>query len=108
MLGITKDNPFFDVSLQDSKSDVAISSALAQKYALKKGGVFVVEDEDEKMHYAFTVNDITQYSTGFYIFMDIDCMREMFGEEDDCHDDSCFFVYFGGGNVSGDGFQHIL
>lgn len=83
ILGITKDNPFFDVSLTDSKSEVVISSAMAEKYELKKGDVFVVEDEEAKMHYAFTVDDITQYATSFYIFMDIDCMREMFGEDED-------------------------
>ena len=74
---------FFDVNLTDSKSDVVISSAMAEKYGLKKGDVFVVEDEGAKMHYAFTVHDITQYATSFYIFMDIDCMREMFGEDED-------------------------
>lgn len=83
IIGIKKDNPFFDVSLTDSKSEVVISSAMAEKYNLKKGDVFVVEDEEAKMHYAFTVNDITQYATTFYIFMDIDCMREMFGEDED-------------------------
>lgn len=82
ILGITDDNPFFDVRLTNSKSDVVISSAMAEKYGLKKGDVFVVEDEEAKMHYAFTVNDIAQYSTSFYIFMDIDCMREMFDEDD--------------------------
>lgn len=44
--------------------------------------MFTVEDEEAKMHYAFTVDDITQYATSFYIFMDIDCMREMFGGDD--------------------------
>lgn len=83
ILGIEEDNPFFDVKLTDSKSDVVISSAMAEKYDLKKGDVFVVEDEEAKMHYAFTVHDITQYATSFYIFMDIDCMREMFGEDED-------------------------
>lgn len=83
ILGITKDNPFFDVSLTDSKREVVISSAMAEKYGLNKGDVFTVEDEEAKMHYAFTVDDITQYATSFYIFMDIDCMREMFGGDDD-------------------------
>ncbi|MGN0325230.1 MAG: FtsX-like permease family protein [Lachnospiraceae bacterium] len=82
ILGITQENPFFEVSLTDSKSEVVISSALAEKYGLKKGDVFVVEDEEAKMHYAFTVHDITQYATSFYIFMDIACMREMFGMDE--------------------------
>ena len=58
ILGIEEDNPFFDVNLTDSKSDVVISSAMAEKYGLKKGDVFVVEDEEAKMHYAFTVHDV--------------------------------------------------
>lgn len=82
ILGITEDNPFFDVELTDSKSEVVISSAMAEKYGIKEGEVFVVEDEEAKMHYAFTVKDIAQYSTSYYVFMDIDCMREMFGEND--------------------------
>ena len=56
---------------------------MAEKYGLKKGDVFAVDDEEAKMHYAFTVHDITQYATSFYIFMDIDCIREMFGEDED-------------------------
>lgn len=83
ILGITEENPFFDVELTDSKSEVVISSAMAEKYGLKSGEVFVVEDEEAKMHYAFTVKDIAQYSTSFYIFMDIDCMRDMFGKNED-------------------------
>ena len=82
ILGITEDNPFFDVNLTDSKSEIVISSAMAEKYALEEGDVFTVEDEEEKMHYAFIVKDIAEYSTSLYIFMDIDVMRDMFGQED--------------------------
>lgn len=82
ILGITKENPYFDVKLTDSKNDIVISSAMAEKFGLKKGDVFTVEDEEAKMHYAFTVNEIAPYSVGFYIFMQIDCMREMFGAGD--------------------------
>lgn len=80
ILGITEDNPFFDVELTDNKNEVVISSAMAEKYGLQEGEVFVVEDEEAKMHYAFTVKDIAKYSTSFYVFMDIDEMREMFDE----------------------------
>lgn len=83
ILGITEENPFFDVELTDSKSEVVISSAMAQKYALGKGDVFTVYDEEEKIHYAFTVQDIAEYSTSLYIFMDIDMMRDMFDESED-------------------------
>ena len=82
IMGITEDNPFFDVELTDSKSEVVISSAMAEKYDLNVGEVFTVEDEEAEMYYAFTVKDIVQYSTSFYVFMEIDNMREMFGESD--------------------------
>lgn len=83
ILGITNDNPFFDAALTESKSEIVISSAMAQKYALEKGDVFTVFDEEEKMYYAFEVGDIEEYSAGLYIFMDIDMMRDMFGKSDD-------------------------
>ena len=82
ILGITEENPFFDVELTDSKSEVVISSAMAEKYKVNVGEVIVLEDEESEMYYAFTVKDITQYSTSFYVFMDIDSMRELFGESD--------------------------
>lgn len=83
VLGITKDNSFFDADVQKGKSRVILSSAAAQKFALAKGDQFVLNDEDEERDYAFTVDGVTQYSTGLYVFMDIDSMRELFGEEDD-------------------------
>lgn len=82
ILGITKENPFFDVNLTDSKSEVVISSAMAEKYGIKPGEIVVLNDEEAEMHYAFTVKEIAQYSTSFYVFMDIDCMRELFGESE--------------------------
>lgn len=82
VLGITEENPFFDVNLTDSKSEVVISSAMAEKYGIKSGEVVVLNDEEEEMNYAFTVKEIAPYSTSFYVFMDINCMRELFGESD--------------------------
>ena len=41
------------------------------------------------MDYAFCVQDIMQYSTGMYVFMDIDSMRDLFGEEDDYYNIVC-------------------
>lgn len=83
LLGITKENPYFDVKLTDSKSEIIISTAMAQKFDLKKGDVFTVYDEEEQIYYAFKVQNIAEYSAGLYIFMDIDQMREMFGESED-------------------------
>lgn len=83
ILGITKENPYFDLELTDSKSEIAVSSAMAQKFGLGKGDVFTVYDEEEKIYHTFAVRDIAEYSAGLYLFMDIHAMRDMFGEKED-------------------------
>ncbi|SEP55238.1 putative ABC transport system permease protein [Lachnospiraceae bacterium NE2001] len=83
ILGIEPDSKYFDVEPGDSKSDVVVSNAFAEKFGIKEGEEFVVTDEDKELKYAFTVKEITEYSTSFYIFMDIDVMRDMMGESDD-------------------------
>lgn len=83
LLGIAKDNPYFDAIVERGGNNVVISSSVAQKYKLGKGDDIVLKDEEEGRNYAFTVTDVVQYSTGFYVFMDIDSMRELFGEADD-------------------------
>ncbi|MGN0290724.1 MAG: FtsX-like permease family protein [Lachnospiraceae bacterium] len=83
VLGIKKDNPYFDAEIKKGKSKGVISSAMAQKYRLKIGDKVILTDEEQEMDYVFEVLDITQYSTGFYVFMDIDSMRELFGVQED-------------------------
>jgi len=83
ILGIDDDNPYFDVKPGDSRMDVVISSSFAEKFGLSEGEEFVVTDDDKEVKYAFSVKEITNYSTGYYIFMDIDEMRDMMGESDD-------------------------
>lgn len=83
ILGIDEDNRFFDVDPGKSRMDVVVSNAFAEKFGLKKGDEFVVTDDEKEMKYAFSVKEITQYSAGFFIFMDIDEMRDMMGEADD-------------------------
>ena len=83
ILGIDEDNPYFDVNPTDSKLDVYVSSAFAEKFGLKQGEEFVVTDEEKEIKYAFTVGGITRYSSSFFIFMDIDEMCGMMGEAKD-------------------------
>ena len=83
ILGIDDYNPYFNVKPGDSKVDVVITSSFAEKFGLKKGEEFVVTDDEKEIKYAFSVKEITDYSTSFYIFMDIDVMRDMMGEADD-------------------------
>lgn len=85
LIGMENDNPYFsqDKDLPKAKNKVVISSAMAQKYDLKKGDSIVLSDEEEEMDYAFQVADITQYSSGLYAFMDIDSMRDLFQASSD-------------------------
>ncbi len=83
VLGLERNNPFFDADPPDSMTRVEISSAMAQKYGLKAGDSFTVEDPDSDRSYAFTADRIVSYAPSFCVFMDIDRMRELFGAGDD-------------------------
>ncbi|MBQ6889145.1 MAG: hypothetical protein IJN54_16725 [Lachnospiraceae bacterium] len=83
LLGITEENPYFDAKVEEGENKVVLSSAAAQKYQLEIGDEIVLKDEEEDRNYAFTVTDIVQYMPSLYVFMDIDSMRALFGEEED-------------------------
>ncbi|MCR4585565.1 MAG: FtsX-like permease family protein [Lachnospiraceae bacterium] len=83
LIGIDKDNPYYAFKTSGNKKDIVIASSTAQKYDLKTGDTFILEDTSEDMKYAFTVSEIVPYSIGLTAYLDIDEMREMFGESDD-------------------------
>lgn len=84
VMGITEDNPFFDIGdLPENNSDVIVSSAVANKYELSEGEVFTLSDKNGERFYAFRVAGITDYSASLMVFMDIDSCRDLFGEDDD-------------------------
>lgn len=83
VMGIDDDNPFIDVSTVPGKNKVVISDAVASKYGVSVGDKLILTDNANDMDYAFTVEDIVPYSVGLTVFMDIDSMRELFGESDD-------------------------
>ena len=82
LLGIDKHNPYFDVDIKNGKNKVVLSSAMANKFHLSVGDSLILTDPEEDMDYAFQITGITQYSVGMYAFMNINSMRELFGEED--------------------------
>lgn len=83
VLGIEEGNPYFDLTLTKGKGTVVVSSAMAQKYDLKEGDTFVLNDEEEGNKYAFEVTGICEYAPAFYVFMDLESARDLFGEPDD-------------------------
>ena len=84
LLGISEDNPFFDTGkLPDNDSDVILSTCVANKYNLSVGDEFTLSDDKGERLYAFRVAGICDYTASMFMFMDIDRVRDMFGEEDD-------------------------
>ena len=84
LMGITKDNPFFDTGdLPANDTDIVISSAVAIKYNLKPGDEFTLKDSNGGRLYAFRVAKVFDFSASMMVFMDIDRVRDMFGESDD-------------------------
>ncbi len=83
VMGIDDDNPFINVETVTGKNRVVVSDAVASKYGVSVGDKLILTDNANDMDYAFTVEDIVPYSVGLTVFMDIDSMRELFGESDD-------------------------
>ncbi len=83
VMGITDDNPFFDIDLEDSQGKVTISSSVMYKYGLKEGDVITLKDEENDRNYSFEISGVTQYSPSFVVFMPYDKALELFGEQDD-------------------------
>ena len=83
IIGIDDDNPYFGVKPVKGKNKIVASDAIVQRYHAKVGDKIVFTDTAEDIDYAFTIEDVVPYSVGITVFMDIDSMRELFGEEDD-------------------------
>lgn len=83
ILGIDSDNKYFDVNSIKGKNNIIIGSAVAQKYGLNKGDTMVLSDSANDMDYAFEIKGVSYYSVGLTVFMDINSMRELFGQKDD-------------------------
>jgi Predicted permease. len=81
LLGINKHNKYFDFKVAHGRNKVAISNSVATKYQLSVGQKIVLTDEANDVDYAFTVDKIVPYSVGLYVFMDINSMRKLFGQE---------------------------
>lgn len=83
IIGIDEDNKYYNFKTSGNKKELVIASSTAQKYDLKVGDTFILDDISEDRSYAFAVSDIVDYSIGLTAYMDIDEMRELFGEDDD-------------------------
>lgn len=89
--GIGKDNPYFDFAgelgiekpLVSEKNEVYISDSVAYKFNWKIGDTITLINNADNKSYTFKVKKIVEFSTGLYIFMNDDNMREIFEQKDD-------------------------
>lgn len=83
ILGLTDDNPYFDVPVSTKQNELVISSAVATKFNVDVGDSLVLSDQVNERDYAFTVIEIVPYTSALYTFMDIETLRELFDQEED-------------------------
>lgn len=83
VIGIDEDNPYYDAQPIKGKNSIVIGKSVQQKYGLKEGDKLILTDSANEMDYAFTIKGISEDTVGLTVFMDIDCMRELFGQVDD-------------------------
>lgn len=83
VMGIDSDNKYYNVTTHEGKSFITASKSVVERYGVTTGDKFILTDSANSMDYAFTVADVCDESAGLMVFMDIDSMRELFGEEDD-------------------------
>lgn len=83
VIGIDEENPYYHTKPATGKSNIVISKSIQQKYGLDVGDKWILTDNAEDMDYAFTIKGACDYANGLAVFMDIDSMRELFGQEDD-------------------------
>lgn len=83
VIGIDDDNKYYETETVKGKNNLVISKSVQQKYGLDIGDKLVLTDNTEDMNYTFTVKGICDYAGGLAVFMDIDSMRKLFGQEED-------------------------
>ncbi len=83
IMGIDSDNKYYNAETHKGKSYITASKSVVERYGVGIGDKFILTDNANAMDYAFTVADVCDESAGLTVFMDIDSMRELFGEEDD-------------------------
>ena len=83
IIGIDNNNKYYSAEPNKGRSSIVAGSSTAQKYGLSVGDKLILSDIANDIDYAFTVEEIADYSVGLTVFMDIDSMRELFGQDED-------------------------
>jgi len=84
VIGIDKESRYFtDVTPEKGKNKAVINASLKQRFGFDTGDKILLEDKAMDVNYSFSITDVSDYSVGFVIFMDIRSMRDLFGEDAD-------------------------
>lgn len=79
--GIGVNSNLFPYETPKSNYEITISDAIATKFNVKVGDHIVMFDPLMEVNYAFTVNSIVDYGADLAAFMNINNMRELFGQD---------------------------
>ena len=83
VIGLDGESRYFSARPEKGTAKAVINNSLHERYGYEVGDRFVLRDEAAEKEYCFTVTDICDYAPGFTVFMNIDSMRELFGEDED-------------------------
>lgn len=83
VIGIHKGSHYYDAEPVTGKHSLVISKSVHEKYGLYPGDTLILTDNTSGIDYLFTVEEICNYAGSLAVFMDIDSMRELFGQEPD-------------------------
>ncbi len=83
VMGLQSNSQYFEARPSKSKNKIIINNSMHERFKLNAGDTVTLTDAAADINYTFTVEGIAQYSVGFAIFMDIDSMRELFGQDED-------------------------
>lgn len=81
VIGIDGDNKYYGVQPAEGGSSIIIGKSVQEKYGLQTGDLLTLTDKADDSEYVFTVEGISDYANGLAVFMDIDSMRELFGQK---------------------------
>lgn len=83
--GIDNQNDYFDFSneLKNDTSLIYVSDSAVVKYGYKIGDQVTLTDHLNNKNDTFTIAGVVPFKNGIYFFMNIDAMREYYGNETD-------------------------
>ena len=81
--GTERDSRYVEIPYDMEESEVYISNSFSEKYKLKEGDKFELEEKYDNTVYEFTVAGIYDYSGALSIFMPDKNYREVFDKDED-------------------------